>query len=128
MAMLAGGANAGRIEVVPVDVNLEAGAALGSQTTAKTSANDNEFIGCGTRRTSLGNGAFFDFGFCQAGDAAGNQAICFTFDLALIEAMRSQNSYSFITFGWQDDGAGGFECTRVGFSTQSFYLPDKKVK
>ena len=64
----------------------------------------------------------------QIFDAAGDAVFCFTFDPRLIETMRAQNSYSFITFGWQENDQGGFECFRVGFSTQSFYLPDKKVK
>ncbi len=128
MVLLAGAASAGRVESVPVEVDLDNRAASGAQTTAKTADNDNEFIGCGVRRTALGDGTYFDLGFCQAEDAAGDAVFCFTFDPRLIETMRAQNSYSFITFGWQENSQGGFECFRVGFSTQSFYLPDKKVK
>ena len=40
-----------------------------------------------------------------------------------IDEVRANTDYAFITFNWQDDGFGGAECIRVGFSTQSFYLP-----
>ena len=39
--------------------------------------------------------------------------------------MRVGSSYGFVTFSWDDDGAGNLTCNRVGFSTQSFYLPDE---
>ena len=42
--------------------------------------------------------------------------------------MKGTSAYAFITFSWEDDGFGGGECTRVGFSTQSFYLPAKSYK
>jgi hypothetical protein len=38
--------------------------------------------------------------------------------------MRSTADFSFITFSWTDDGAGNLTCTRIGHSTQSFYLDE----
>lgn len=127
--LLSGAAFAGFTQSVPVVVDLDGQFAAGNQTTARTSANDLEYIGCGTRNTS--DGVFsFRFGFCQAGDANGVEVLCFTEDPALIDEMRSNSSYSFITFGWREGsgGLGDYECIRVGFSTQSFYLPNKKAK
>lgn len=95
----------------------------GDQLTARTADNDVEFIGCGIRIFDDG-GAAFTFGFCQAGDSAEVQITCFTENPALLEAMRAASAYAFITFSWEDDGSGGAECLRIGFSTQSFYLPE----
>ena len=99
--------------------------AQGDMFTARTSLNNFEFIGCGVRQFDDGAGNEFAFGFCQAGDADENQVTCFTQTESLLETMRSSAAYSFISFSFVDDGNGGFECTRIGFSNQSFYLPKK---
>jgi hypothetical protein len=68
----------------------------------------------------------FRFGFCQVQENGGEVIICSTLSDALIDEIRAANDFSFVTFSWTDDGAGNLTCTRVGFSTQSFYLD--KVK
>jgi hypothetical protein len=121
--LFAGIAYGGFVLPVPVDVNLVNMTAIGDQWAARSSANDIEFIGCGSRHFDDGTGNSFRFGFCQAGDADGDSITCFTQDDDLIDEMRTNSDYAFILFNWQDDGSGGSECTRVGYSTQSFYLP-----
>lgn len=107
-----------------VDVDLANNIASGDMRTARNAANDTEFIGCGMRDIEDGMGGIFSFAFCQAEDADGDRAFCNTTNGQLIEAMRAGNDFSFVTFSWQDDGAGNNICNRIGFSTQSFYLPD----
>lgn len=116
-------AMAGLKNTQPVDVTLESdgsGNALGDMVTARFDGGPDEFIGCGIRVYSDGAGGSFEFGFCQAEDADGDRAFCNTQDKALLQAMKSTSDFSFITFGWNSDG----ECTRIGFSTQSFYIPE----
>jgi hypothetical protein len=124
LTLLAGAAFAGLAQPAPVTVDLVNMFANGDQLTARTSAGDVTFIGCGTRSIDDGTGNPFRFGFCQASDADGNEITCFTENGNLLDEMSANNDYAFITFGWQDDGGGGAECIRVGFSTQSFYLPE----
>ncbi len=121
---LAGAAYAGFVQPAPVIVDLDSRSALGDQLTARVSANDVEFIGCGTRIIDDGMGGTFSFGFCQATDALGVNGFCSTTNPNLIDAMHATSAYAFIIFSWNELD----ECTRVGFSTQSFYLPDKKAK
>jgi len=124
LTLLAGFAYAGLAQPSPVAVDLVNMTALGDMLTARTSAGDTEFIGCGTRNFDDGTGNAFRFGFCQASDADGDEITCFTQLDSLIDEMRASNDYAWVTFSWQNDGFGGAECTRVGFSTQSFYLPE----
>lgn len=121
---LAGAAYAGLVQPAPVVVDLDARTTFGNQLTARVSANDVEFIGCGTRIFDDGMGNTFSFGFCQGTDAAGVTSFCSTTSPNLIDAMHATSAYAFIIFSWNELD----ECTRVGFSTQSFYLPDKKAK
>jgi hypothetical protein len=122
LTLLAGTAYGGSVQPVLVLVDLDNMTAFGDQYTARTSDGDIELIGCGTR--SLDDGANpFRFGFCQATDVDGDAITCFTENATLLDEMRANNDYAFITFSWQDDGGGGAECTNVGYSTQSFYLP-----
>lgn len=114
---------AGFVQPAPVDVDLAGGVALGDQLTARIDPDPDVFIGCGTRTISTGGGILHT-GFCQAEDSAGDHVLCFTTDPGLLEAMHATSDFAFITFSFVDDGAGGFTCTRVGHSTQSFYLPD----
>lgn len=128
LTLVASFAFAGLVQPAPVDVDLDNSFAQGDQLTARTSTGDTEFIGCGTRVFDDGMGNSFVFGFCQASDADGDEITCFTQSPALLDAMKAIDSYAFITFNWDDDGFGGAECIRVGFSTQSFYLPDPNIK
>lgn len=121
--LLAGAvAQAGLVQPFSVDVDLDGRFAAGDTATARFSDDDISFIGCGTRHL-LDPGSpdgVFDFGFCQAGDADGEQFTCFSDDPGMVERMSNGDSFGFVTFGWDENG----DCTRVGFSTQSFYLPE----
>lgn len=112
---------AGFVQPAPVDVDLTARFAVGDQVTARYSKNNVELIGCGIRKIQDGAGGIFSFGFCQATDAAGENIICSTEDAGLLDAISSSGDYGFITFSWNEAD----ECTRIGFSNQSFYLPAK---
>ncbi len=99
--------------------------ATGDMVTARFADNDLEFIGCGIRKIASG-GAVISFGFCQAREGAegSESVICQTQDEALLNGIYAISDYSFITFSWNEDG----ECTRIGNSTQSFYIPNFKLK
>lgn len=113
-------ASAGLVQPAPVVLDLTARSASGSMSTARFSDNPFEFIGCGVRNIQQADGSLFRFGFCQAGVAEGVSFTCFTEQTALVEKISESSDYSFITFGWN----AAEECTRVGFSTQSFYIPE----
>ncbi len=126
-ALLSVSAFAGQTTPVVVDVDLDILFAQGDLITARNAKNDDVFIGCGTRNTEDGIGGIFKFAFCQAQDADGDQVTCFTTNPDLVETIREINDTSYVQFSWSDDGAGNLTCTRMGFSTQSFYL-DKHTK
>ncbi len=116
---ISGAAIAGSVQPFPVDVDLTTRIANGDMVTARYSANDNEFIGCGIRKFDDGAGGATAFGFCQAEDADGERGFCNTANEDLLDAISSSAAFSFVTFSWDEDG----NCTRIGFSNQSFYLP-----
>lgn len=112
---------AGRVQPAPVTVTLNAdgsGSASGNMANARAADNDIEYIGCGVRKTLTPTGVT-TFGFCQAGDAAGATAYCYTDNAELMSAFQSVADYSFITFSWTVEQ----QCRLVGVSTQSFYIP-----
>ena len=111
---------AGLTQPAPVVVDLDNGTAFGDMVTARFSDNDVEFIGCGVRVFDDGAGGSFQFGFCQAADSEGVNAFCNTDNPALLEAMKSTADFSFVTFSFDEEGV----CNRIGFSTQSFYIPE----
>lgn len=115
---------AGQATPAPVEVDTAARGALGDQWTARTDPDGDVYIGCGVRFIDDGAGGVFTFGFCQAEDSAGDTILCSTENPALIEAIQGISDFSFITFGWDAD----LVCTRIGYSTQSFYLPEFKTK
>lgn len=121
-AIMAGAAHAGLTQPAEVDVDLATNLALGDQVSARYSANATEFIGCGIRKIQDGAGGYFTFGFCQAEDAAGDEILCTTEDAGLLDVISSSGDYGFITFSWNPTT---LECSRIGFSNQSFYLPRK---
>ncbi len=100
-------------------IDMDNSTAVGNMTTVAYSKNDVELIGCGTRYISDGGGGVIAFAFCQAENAAGDTAFCSTLDPGLVAAVSSIGDHSFVTFSWNEFD----ECTRIGFSTQSFYLP-----
>ena len=128
LTLLAGVTFAGFVQPAPVVVDLVAMFAQGDQNTARIAPDDVSFIGCGIRVTDDGVNPPFAFGFCQAGDSEENQITCFTENPNLLNTMGAGNDFSFISFNWQDDGFGGAECIRIGYSTQSFYLPNFTTK
>jgi len=117
---------AGSVQTVPVMVDFDNRIAHGDQLTARVSPNDVEFIGCGARAIADGINPLFEYAFCQATDSAGVNFTCFTLDADLVHAVRAASAYAYIQFGWNEFD----ECTRIGFSTQSFYLhnPNQKAK
>ena len=120
---------AGAVQPAPVTVDLDNMFATGDMVSARTDKkNDETFIGCGTRNFETGEGLpLFNWAFCQANDGDGNQITCFTQNPDLVETIHAINDFSFITFGWTEDELGGLNCSRMGFSTQSFYI-GKEVK
>jgi len=123
-AAMGAGAYAGYIQPAPVDVDLVAGFAGGDQLTARLDPDDDVFIGCGSRTISDGAGGVFRTGFCQAEDDAGDNVTCFTQDPLLLDEIRAASAFAYITFSFTGDDTIGYTCTRIGFSTQSFYLYD----
>ena len=121
MTLLAGAAYAGYYQPFPVDVDLDLSQASGDQYSARADRNKDVLIGCGTRVLDDGVSSF-SFGFCQATDAEGDTITCTTLNPSLVDAMSANNTLAFITFSWDPET---LDCTRVGFSTQSFYIPEK---
>ncbi|WDI31106.1 hypothetical protein PUV54_14215 [Hyphococcus flavus] len=125
---LASAAVAGLYQPQVVDVDMAGGFAVGDMITARNDKDDTVFVGCGIRSLETSPTETFDFGFCQAADPDGEQVTCFSQNSELLDTIRASADASFVTFNFVDDGAGGFNCTRIGFSNQSFYLLDAKGK
>jgi hypothetical protein len=119
---------AGFTQPAPVMIEIDGlnGIATGDMVSARNSTNEFEFIGCGMRAFDDGAGDAFYTGFCQASLEEGVTYTCFTFNKALLDGIQMVADASFITFSWVDDGTGNLTCTRIGSSTQSFYLPKDK--
>jgi hypothetical protein len=127
LTLMAAVASAGFKQPAPVTVDLVNMIASGDQVTARIAKDDVSFIGCGIRVFDDGVNSFA-FGFCQAGDSEENEITCFTENPNLLQTLGANSDFAFITFSWRDDGSGEAECTRVGFSTQSFYMPNFTTK
>lgn len=128
LVLLAGGASAGYEQPYAVDVDLTNLTAAGDQWSGRTDANDDVHIGCGVRYAGAGFGGPYHYGFCQAEDADGESIICTTFDSDMVEIMEGAADFSFLIFAWTENDEGDATCSYVGHSTQSFYLPEFKVK
>jgi hypothetical protein len=116
-------ASAGYVQPAPVTISFTDSVASGDMWTARTSDNPSAFIGCGVRYEATG----LTLAFCQAGvgpDEATQQIRCRTDNPLLADAIKAISAFSYISFSW--DGAGN--CTRIGVSSQSFYLPELKSK
>jgi len=118
LALVSSVAVAGLTESIEVEVDLVNWTASGDMRTARNDKDKEVFIGCGVRTLDLDPEPFY-FGFCQAEDAEGDTIICSTVSEGLLFAMNATADNSFVTFSWDENN----ECTRIGFSTQSFYLP-----
>lgn len=120
VALTSGSTMAGVVNDFNVTIDLTERTAMGNMKTARFSADAEEFIDCGTRTARNPDGTIFYWSFCQAGLSTSEEnAFCFTQDIELINQIRSMSTYSFVTFRWDESG----ECTYVGQSTQSFYIP-----
>jgi hypothetical protein len=113
-------AAAGYVQPAPVTIDFTNRVAQGDLLTARNSKNKFEFIGCGVRYDLTGA-----YMFCQAGlgpDPATEQIVCFSDNPNLLDAAKSISAFSYIRFVWDQSG----NCTEIGNSTNSFYLPDFK--
>lgn len=124
LALFSSLAFSGLTQPAPVNVDLDNLFADGDQWTARTDDDNDVFIGCGIRKFDNGLGGATAFGFCQAEDDEGERAFCNTFNAELLDAMASTSAFAYLTFSYNEDG----ECTRIGNSTQSFYLPNIEVE
>lgn len=99
-------------------------------------SNDDVFIGCGTRTFDDGAGGSFQTMFCQARGLQADpitgepldpevvvRAFCSTDNPAVIAGFSGVSTYSYLTFSYNESDA---RCTRIGVSSQSFYLPKTK--
>jgi len=126
-ALVALAASAGYVQPAPVYIEFQpdnSGYAQGDMVSARFAADETSFIGCGTRVVAISPTDTFEFGFCQAGDSTGQTAFCQTQRKDLLDAMKNTGDFSFIQFVFDANG----ECQRIGYSTQSFYLPEFKDK
>jgi hypothetical protein len=104
-----------------VVIDSEEQTAGGLMGTARFSDVPEEFIGCGVRHT-LVDGALDSWGWCIATKDSETSVRCKALDPELIDKMADLNHYSYVVFGWDDNG----ECTHFGFSTQSGQIPGFK--
>jgi len=118
LALVGGIASGGAYLPFPLTIDLDNQEATGDMYTVRLSGNPGDFIGCGIRSPAPG----YAFAFCQArlGPSDDQLVQCFTEDPAHVAAVAAMDDFSYIQFAWDADG----NCTSVGNSTQSFYLPE----
>ncbi len=128
-------ASGGYTQPAPVEITIDPDNnwfyAQGDMGTARWADNDVENIGYGIKKFSG-----YEWGFCQATDANDYRVVCFTEDAEMLEALSVENDTSFIQFNWDPDidpdtGEPIYEsgtCTRIGVSSQSFYITGDKGK
>ena len=117
LAFVSANVLAGATEPQPVVIDTEGRTAQGDMVTARTADNLLEDIGCGIRVFDID--PVVKLGFCQAREASGQIATCITENPEMVDVIASLNDASFISFSWNDSSF----CTRIGVSTQSWYLP-----
>jgi hypothetical protein len=118
LAMVGGIAAGGTYTPAPVVIDFDTQLATGDMYTARLADDPDTYIGCGLRAPAPG----VMFGFCQAqvGPAPEGYVSCFTEDPVQVAAIGAMDDLSWISFRWDADG----NCSSVGNSTQSFYLPE----
>lgn len=118
LALVGGVAAAGSYTPAPLTIDFDNHVATGDMYTARLTGKPGDFIGCGIRSPAPG----YTFAFCQArlGPADDQLVRCFTEDPAHVATIGAMDDFSYILFRWDADG----NCTSVGNSTQSFYLPE----
>lgn len=123
MVLLSAAAFAGQNFSAPVQIDFENRSASGDMRSARNSENPYEQIGCVVRYFASGTPevGVLKYAFCIAavGELPEESIICVTGDEELVEAVNSVADYAFVTFGWNETN----ECTRLGFSVRSTYLP-----
>jgi len=125
LALTSVSALAGEVQPAPVTIDWDNMNARGDMLTARESDDPTALIGCGVRHFDVGGGSY-EFGFCQA-KVAGEAITCFTENPGLLQAVHSLGDYSYIQFSWDEvPNLADAVCTRIGSSTQSFYLPKTK--
>jgi len=122
LALASVSAVAGDVQPAPVMIDWEAKFAHGDMLTARDSDDPAALIGCGVRYFDDGAGGALEFGFCQARVTADEAISCSIQNPGLLQAVHSLGDYSYIQFKWDDD----LNCTHIGSSTQSIYLPKTK--
>ncbi|MFK8054117.1 MAG: hypothetical protein AB8F65_14210 [Woeseiaceae bacterium] len=110
---------AGQYSPQPVTIDLDERTASGDMITARFSPNEHEYIGCGVRVYDNGVGGTEWYGFCQAVNEKKEKAFCNSSNKELLQAITATADFSYIAFDWDKEG----NCTRIGYSTQSFYIP-----
>lgn len=118
---LAGDTASVELEVV-VNADLS-GTASGDMTTVRFSDNEFEEIGCATRHFDFGYGSEFSIALCRATDANGVRYFCQSENPLFVDAINAIVENSFVTFSWDANG----QCTRMGFSTRSLYIPRRPL-
>lgn len=121
LMLLSSLAFAGEFHVAPVTIVVDgdAGRASGNLIAARFSENDEERIGC-----AVGNGDVGHYAYCEASLGQGNDALCITYDPAMIDTIASINTFSFVYFEWKFDGTENI-CTHVTVATRSIHIPSK---
>jgi hypothetical protein len=116
--VLVGGIAAGGVYTpAPLTIDMDNQVATGDMYSARLSGNPDAFIGCGVRAIRD-----YSWAFCQAalGPSDDQYINCFTDNPAHLATIGAMDDFSYVSFRWDGDG----NCTFVGNSTQSFYLPE----
>jgi hypothetical protein len=124
--LLSSHAFAGEFQISPVKIDLDNQEAQGSLLAARFSKNEEERIGC-----AVGNGVLspglpdnHHYAYCEASLGNGVDALCITYDAAMINTIASINTLSFVYFKWEYR-SGQPLCTHVTVATRSRHIPEK---
>ena len=114
--LLSSYAYAGEFKIAPVEIDFTNQVAQGNLIAARFSKNEEERIGC-----AVGYGEKGHYAYCEASLGNGKEAICFTYDPAIIDTIASINTFSFVYFQWDKNES----CTHVTVATRSIHIPEK---
>lgn len=118
VGVLAGVGHAGLKGSYPVSINLPFRLALGGLATARASVSSNTHIGCYSSVQSFPGGNTY-YGFCQARDDAGVNAMCSTSDPELVLQMGRLQGDGRVQFDWDTNGT----CIRIILQQSSTQAP-----
>ncbi|MEO8703645.1 MAG: hypothetical protein ABI867_26585 [Kofleriaceae bacterium] len=116
VGVLATAAHAGLTGSYPVTIN--PGQAMGGIATARSAQSSNTHIGCSTTVTVNGGPASY-YGYCQARDNSGVNAMCVTHEPELVLMMARAQTDARIHFSWDSRG----NCTSIGLDQSSTQAP-----